>query len=151
MLLCKCMHVRYSPVWPLSAWRECEWKSRSCCGWVLAYPSCWSPWTFVSPSEDYNISFFILTSIETWWILHADFSHDTNDKQFISLCLIFMLWLYPDVVTTFTKKKKKKSSLSSLWDERAQDPDFTWQSALCTALCDDNWSWPETGSQHRET
>lgn len=52
MLLCKRTHVGYSPVWPLSAWRECEWKSRSCCGWVLAYPSCWSPWTFVSPSED---------------------------------------------------------------------------------------------------
>lgn len=44
----------YSPVWPLSAWRECEWKNRSCCGRDLAYPSYWNPWTSVSPSEDYS-------------------------------------------------------------------------------------------------
>lgn len=88
--LCMCVSVcnyanaRYSPVWLLSAWRECEWKSRSCCGWVLAYPSCWNPWTFVSPSDDYN-SFLSHSDKHETMINPAccGFSHNTNDKRFI--------------------------------------------------------------------
>ena len=53
MFPCEYLHV-YSPVWLLSAWRECEWRSRSCCGRGFACPSYSNPWTFVSPSEDYN-------------------------------------------------------------------------------------------------
>lgn len=38
------------PVLLQNAWMVHEERNRSCCGWGLACPLCWSPWTFVSPS-----------------------------------------------------------------------------------------------------
>lgn len=61
-------------VWPLSAWRECEWKNRSCCGRDLAYPSYWSPWTSVSPwasAQRRSQAWLGLAEFQAWRLAEA--------------------------------------------------------------------------------